>query len=182
MSTVGCDCVDMDAVDECLSLSVDTMDTHPWMGQGRLRGTDPSCITCTWAASSAEDTSVTTQPSRPGGRGMGGGQAAAQASPPRHRVPPLAALTSCCPARWQVGPHPRPSAKVSQAPSTRWPCKCHLPPRKPRGGQQPRSTHVPMVPPGTQPGTMHSAYRPIPQPKGWRASSSHLRNPWPSQR
>ena len=33
MSTVGCHRVNMDAVDECLSLSVDTMDTYLWMGQ-----------------------------------------------------------------------------------------------------------------------------------------------------
>ena len=32
MSTVGCHSVDMDAVDEYLSLPVDTVDTYPWQG------------------------------------------------------------------------------------------------------------------------------------------------------
>ena len=34
MSRIGRHRVDMDAVDECLSLSVDTMHTYPWTGQG----------------------------------------------------------------------------------------------------------------------------------------------------
>ena len=41
MSTVGCHCVDMDAVDECLSLSVDTVDTYSWAGPGGSGGGKP---------------------------------------------------------------------------------------------------------------------------------------------
>ena len=45
MSKVGCHRVDMDAVDECLSLSVNTMDTCGRGGRGARGINPPICIT-----------------------------------------------------------------------------------------------------------------------------------------
>ena len=140
MPTVVCHRVDMDAVDECSSLSGDTVDTHPWTGQEgvsgtgegrRPRGTTPLLVTALditagygqgpyeWSVAHCLPIPKAVFTSAAGGGAEITNASLYMQRPPPHRVPATATPSTSVAVVWQCGGH-LPSAVAAED-------HCHAP-------------------------------------------------------